>query len=61
MRLTPNSQNLAVIIGFTLNYAAYFAEIYRSGIESMPAGQYEAAAVLGYSKSQTFSISSCPR
>ena len=54
MRLTPNSQNLAVIIGFTLNYAAYFAEIYRSGIESMPAGQYEAAAVLGYSKSQTF-------
>ena len=54
MRLTPNSQNLAVIIGFTLNYAAYFVEIYRSGIESMPAGQYEAAAVLGYSKSQTF-------
>ena len=37
-----------------LNYAAYFAEIYRSGIESMPLGQYEAAAVLGYSKSQTF-------
>ncbi len=54
MRLTSNSQNLAVIIGFTLNYAAYFAEIYRSGIESMPAGQYEAAAVLGYSKAQTF-------
>ena len=37
-----------------LNYAAYFAEIYRSGIESMPAGQYEAAKVLGYSKGQTF-------
>ena len=54
MRLTPNSQNVAVVIGFMLNYAAYFAEIYRSGIESMPAGQYEAAAVLGYSKSQTF-------
>ena len=54
MRLTSNSQNLAVIIGFTLNYAAYFAEIYRSGIESMPAGQYEAAAVLGYTKAQTF-------
>ncbi len=45
---------LAVIIAFVLNYAAYFAEIYRSGIESMPLGQYEAAAVLGYSKSQTF-------
>ena len=54
MRLTSNSQNLAVIIGFTLNYAAYFAEIYRSGIESMPAGQCEAAAVLGYSRTQTF-------
>lgn len=45
---------IAVIIGFVLNYAAYFAEIYRGGIESMPAGQYEAAKVLGYSKSQTF-------
>ena len=44
----------ALIIGFVLNYAAYFAEIYRGGIESMPIGQYEAAEVLGYSKSQTF-------
>ncbi len=44
----------AVIIGFVLNYAAYFAEIYRAGIESMPVGQYEAAKVLGYNKSQTF-------
>lgn len=44
----------AVIIGFVLNYAAYFAEIYRSGIESMPVGQYEACKVLGYSKIQTF-------
>lgn len=44
----------AVIIAFALNYAAYFAEIYRAGIESMPAGQYEAANVLGYSKGQTF-------
>ena len=44
----------AVIIGFALNYAAYFAEIYRSGIESMPKGQYEAATVLGYTKTQTF-------
>lgn len=44
----------AIIIAFALNYAAYFAEIYRSGIESMPAGQYEAARVLGYTKAQTF-------
>ena len=43
-----------VIIAFVINYAAYFAEIYRSGIESMPKGQYEAAEVLGYSKAQTF-------
>lgn len=45
---------LAVIIGFSLNYAAYFAEIYRSGIESIQTGQYEAASVLGYSRFQTF-------
>ena len=44
----------AVIIAFVINYAAYFAEIYRAGIESMPRGQYEAAEVLGYSKAQTF-------
>lgn len=44
----------AVIIAFVINYAAYFAEIYRAGIESMPIGQYEAADVLGYSKAQTF-------
>ncbi len=44
----------AVIIGFSLNYAAYFAEIYRGGIASIPKGQYEAAYVLGYSNSQTF-------
>lgn len=43
-----------IIIGFAVNYAAYFAEIYRSGIESMQQGQYEAAKVLGYSKVQTF-------
>lgn len=41
-------------IGFILNYAAYFAEIYRSGIQSIPRGQYEAAEVLGYSRTQTF-------
>ena len=44
----------AVIIGFSLNYAAYFAEIYRAGIEGIPNGQREAAYVLGYTKSQTF-------
>ena len=44
----------AAVISFSLNYAAYFAEIYRGGIESIPKGQYEAAEVLGYSKVQTF-------
>ena len=43
-----------VVIAFAINYAAYFAEIYRSGIESIPVGQYEAADILGYSKIQTF-------
>ncbi len=45
---------IPVVIAFSINYAAYFAEIYRSGIESIPAGQYEAAEILGYSKVQTF-------
>ncbi len=44
----------AIIIGFAMNYAAYFAEIYRGGIEAISVGQYEAAQVLGYSRSQTF-------
>ena len=44
----------ALIIGFIINYAAYFAEIYRGGIESIPVGQYEAAEVLGFTKAQTF-------
>ncbi len=44
----------AVIVAFIINYAAYFAEIYRSGIESIPKGQYEAAEVLGYTRVQTF-------
>ena len=52
--LTTEYRFYAVIIGFVINYAAYFAEIYRSGIESMPRGQYEAAKVLGYNKIQTF-------
>ena len=45
---------IPVVIAFSINYAAYFAEIYRGGIESMPVGQYEAAEVLGYTKTQTF-------
>lgn len=44
----------AAFIGFIINYGAYFAEIYRSGIQSMPVGQYEAAGLLGYTKTQTF-------
>ena len=45
---------IPVVIAFSINYAAYFAEIYRGGIESIPIGQYEAAEVLGYTKFQTF-------
>ena len=45
---------IPIIIAYSMNYAAYFAEIYRAGIESMPVGQYEAAAVLGYGKLRTF-------
>ena len=44
----------AAILAFTLNYSAYIAEIYRSGIESIPVGQYEAATVLGFGKTETF-------
>lgn len=44
----------AIIVGFVINYSAYFAEIYRSGIEAIPKGQYEAAEMLGYNKFQTF-------
>lgn len=54
IKISPGYRFVAVIIAFAINYAAYFAEIYRSGIESMPVGQYEAAKVLGYGKAQTF-------
>ena len=54
MQITPSYRLKAVLIGFALNYAAYFAEIYRSGIAAIPVGQYEAAQLLGYNKSQTF-------
>lgn len=53
-QLTPDSKWHACVVAFIINYAAYFAEIYRSGIQSIPRGQYEAAEVLGYSSGQTF-------
>ena len=54
MSLTSDWKFYACAIGFILNYSAYFAEIYRSGIQSIPRGQYEAAQVLGYTSTQTF-------
>lgn len=54
IRISRGYSLIAVLIGFSINYAAYFAEIYRGGIESMSVGQYEAAKILGYSKVQTF-------
>ncbi len=54
LKISQEYRFVAVIIAFSINYAAYFAEIYRAGIESISVGQYEAAAVLGYSRSQTF-------
>ena len=54
--LTPDSKWTACVVAFIINYAGYFAEIYRSGLQSIPRGQYEAAEVLGYSRVQTFSV-----
>lgn len=54
MKISQGYRFIAVIIAFSINYAAYFAEIYRAGIESISIGQYEAAKILGYSKVQTF-------
>lgn len=54
IRLNSDWRILSIIIGFSINYAAYFAEIYRAGIESIPIGQYEAATVLGYTKTKRF-------
>ena len=54
IKISQTYRFVAVIFAFSINYAAYFAEIYRAGIESIPIGQYEAAKVLGYSKVQTF-------
>jgi len=61
MTLSPDYRMIAVIIAFSINYAAYFAEIFRGGIESIPKGQYEAAQVLGYSKIETFFIIILPQ
>lgn len=54
IKLTSTYRYVAVILGFGINYAAYFAEIFRAGIESIDKGQYEAAQILGYKKRQTF-------
>lgn len=54
IRISMGYSLIAVFIAFSINYAAYFAEIYRGGIESISVGQYEAAKILGYSKAQTF-------
>jgi polar amino acid transport system permease protein len=48
------SQIMAVLVAFIINYSAYFSEIYRSGIQGVPRGQYEAGQVLGMTKSQVF-------
>ena len=61
IRIGENYRFIAVIIAFSINYAAYFAEIYRSGIESMPVGQYEAAKMLGYNRAQTFFLIILPQ
>ena len=61
IKVTNEYRIWAALIGFVLNYAAYFAEIYRSGIQSMPVGQYEAAKLLGYSKIQTFFVIILPQ
>lgn len=51
---SENYMFTALVVAFVLNYAAYFAEIFRGGIESIPKGQYEAASMLGMTKMQTF-------
>ncbi len=61
IRVTNGYRIWAALIGFAINYAAYFAEIYRSGIQSIPKGQYEAAQILGYSRVQTFFVIILPQ
>ena len=52
--VTGLSRFTATIVAFSINYACYFSEIYRGGIESIPQGQYEAGQVLGMTKAQIF-------
>ncbi len=54
MRISATWRIIATIVGFSVNYSAYFAEIFRSGIQGIPVGQHEAAGVLGYTRAQTF-------
>lgn len=61
IQLTSDSKWYATIAAFIINYAAYFAEIYRSGIQSIPRGQFEAAEVLGYSRVQSFMVIVLPQ
>lgn len=61
IKVSNNYRFTAVLIGFIINYAAYFAEIYRGGIQSISRGQYEAAKVLGYSRAQTFFVIILPQ
>ena len=61
IKVVDNYRIIAALIGFVINYAAYFAEIYRGGIQSISRGQYEAAKLLGYSKTQTFLVIILPQ
>ena len=61
IKVVDNYRIIAALIGFVINYAAYFAEIYRGGIQSISRGQYEAAKLLGYSKTQTFMVIILPQ
>lgn len=61
LHLSPEYRMIAVIIAFSINYAAYFAEIYRGGIESISKGQFEAAKILGYSNFEAFFIIILPQ
>ena len=54
IQISASYRFYAVIIAFSINYAAYFAEIYRGGFQAIPTGQREAAFVLGYSRARTF-------
>ena len=54
IRLSTEWRVASIILGFSINYAAYFAEIFRGGLQSIPISQYEAANVLGYNQTQTF-------